>query len=136
MALPGTTTVGLLVMLLLGDHIMLGVCGQDAECSCSTESYDADGAYGRHVFYVKYDLWVTTPKHQNENYDYYNSSPADSEQQAYGHAKCSTDLGPDDCRGCIGAALGVMNDRCGLSVGASVVLDRCQLRYEASPIRG
>ncbi|KAL8522923.1 hypothetical protein ACS0TY_013031 [Phlomoides rotata] len=93
---------------------------------CNSNSYSSSDPYANSVAYVLAALMNVTPNH---GYDYYTQSPS-AEAVAYGHGTCSTALSYNDCADCLTAARALVTSTCGSSVGGTMNMVDCTIRYE------
>ncbi|XP_057794468.1 antifungal protein ginkbilobin-like protein [Salvia miltiorrhiza] len=94
--------------------------------ACNVNGYLQGDAYAGNVAYVLADMMNVTP---NAGYDYYTHSPS-STAVCYGHATCSLALSYNDCADCLTAARSTVLAGCPSSIGASVEMVDCTIRYE------
>lgn len=95
--------------------------------SCSSATYQRGDPYMNSLQFVLQDLAKKTSTLRG--YECYTKSPY-PEAPSYGHAKCNTALAYTDCDACMSILVKQITDRCNQSVGAELVLQDCQMRYE------
>ncbi|KAI4386935.1 hypothetical protein MLD38_004808 [Melastoma candidum] len=80
-------------------------------------------------------IMTETPQRQFLQF-YSNQSCYGSSKIAYGYGFCHRRLIPAECTDCLNEAKGLLFDVCTHSIGARVVLEDCQIRYENYPFFG
>lgn len=95
--------------------------------ACSLATYNRGDPYMYSLQYVLQDLSTRTPALRG--YNYYTQSPYPA-AVSYGHAECNTALSYTDCNTCMNILVKQIIDRCYATVGAELVLQDCQMRYE------